>query len=460
MDFVEQNTIRTLFSRAMSDMYKQEVPQYQTLIEIVESVNAKTLSEDPSLLSLLKETNELNRISEERHGAIRLGKAEELHTMQRLFAIMGMYPVGYYDLSVAGIPVHSTAFRPIKDEDLKVNPFRVFTSLLRMDFIEDVKTRNLAEEILASRDIFTPRVRELIELYEIRGGFNLEEAKEFVNEALHTFRWHEKATVPYEKYKLLEEVHPLAADVVCFKGPHINHLTPRTLDIDIVQKMMPERGLNPKAVIEGPPRRKVPILLRQTSFKALEEAIVFPCEGGLDKPGTHRARFGEIEQRGAALTPRGKQLYETLTAKVRDAVIPKVDGSNAEEYYAALQDIFDAFPDNLNAMRDEGLVYLEYRLTQKGLENKGKIHSVDIDQLIKDGYVECNTIVYEDFLPVSAAGIFTSNLGEEDQQTIKAKPNQEALEAALGRKVLDPFELYSKKEKESLEDIFDQLGIE
>lgn len=37
----------------------------------------------------------------------------------------------------------------------------------------------------------------------------------------------------------------------------------------------------PKTVIEGPPRRDVPILLRQTSFKALSEDIV--TEGELSR---------------------------------------------------------------------------------------------------------------------------------------------------------------------------------
>ncbi|XPE61849.1 2-oxoadipate dioxygenase/decarboxylase family protein [Shigella flexneri] len=40
--------------------------------------------------------------------------------------------------------------------------------------------------------------------------------------------------------------HRLIADVVCFPGCHINHLTPRMLDIDRVQSMMPECGIEPK----------------------------------------------------------------------------------------------------------------------------------------------------------------------------------------------------------------------
>lgn len=43
---------------------------------------------------------------------------------------------------------------------------------------------------------------------------------------------------------------------------------------------MPQRGINPKAVVEGPPTRNCPILLRQTSFKALEEEVSFIGDNG------------------------------------------------------------------------------------------------------------------------------------------------------------------------------------
>jgi uncharacterized glyoxalase superfamily metalloenzyme YdcJ len=40
-----------------------------------------------------------------------------------MFAVMGMYPVSYYDLSQAGVPVHSTAFRPIDDARYRATRF-------------------------------------------------------------------------------------------------------------------------------------------------------------------------------------------------------------------------------------------------------------------------------------------------------------------------------------------------
>ena len=56
-----------------------------------------------------------------------------------------MYPVSYYDLSCAGVPVHLTAFRPIDDAALCRNPFRIFTSLLRLELIETLRCALAAE---------------------------------------------------------------------------------------------------------------------------------------------------------------------------------------------------------------------------------------------------------------------------------------------------------------------------
>lgn len=109
--FVSSDDIRSAFSAAMSAMYRDEVPAYGTLLALVEKVNQCLLNGTSDLRERLQKTDSLARISEERHGAIRLGTAEELSMIRRVFAVMGMYPVGCYDLSTAGVPVHSTAFQ-------------------------------------------------------------------------------------------------------------------------------------------------------------------------------------------------------------------------------------------------------------------------------------------------------------------------------------------------------------
>jgi uncharacterized glyoxalase superfamily metalloenzyme YdcJ len=448
-ELLSPNDLRSMFAGAMSRMYQAEVPQYGELMDIVASVNAATRRAQPALDQRILENGESARLNVERHGAIRVGTAQEMAFMRRLFAVMGMQPVGYYDLSVAGVPVHSTAFRPVDDEALKQNPFRVFASLLRLDLIQDKRLRQEAAAILDKRSILTPGCLTLIARAEEQAGLDPQHARQFVSEALETFRWHRETTVSADAYRRLRAAHPLIADVTCFRGPHINHLTPRTLDIDAAQVEMTMRGLSAKAVIEGPPRRDVPILLRQTSFQALSEPVAFRRADGSLEEGSHTARFGEIEQRGVALTPKGRALYDRLLAETQEQAPP------ASGYGQVLETVFKAFPDNETDLRREGLAYFRYSIT--GARTRV---SDDIEASIAGGAVSVEPITYEDFLPVSAAGIFRSNLGNASQMEIAGNANQAAFEQALGVPVLDPFDRYAKAEADSLKAVRAALGLQ
>lgn len=442
--FIDPHQLRERFAQALSAMYCAEVPLYGALIDLVTQVNDRYLVQhNVTLEQTLNDS--VHRISQERHGAIRLGTEQELHTMRRLFAVVGMQAVGYYDLSVAGLPVHSTAFRPVDTEALALNPFRVFTSLLRVELIPDENLQQRIKALLSTRQIFSPELLELIDVAETQGGLTIEQAEHFIPAALNTFRWHNEAQVDASTYAELNNMHRLVADIVCFKGPHINHLTPRTLDIDAVQSVMVELGIDAKTIIEGPPKRQYPILLRQTSFKALEEAIQFKGLTGEWQAGTHTARFGEIEQRGAALTPKGRALYDQLLAQVLEQV-PNPE-ANPTQYYQVLDEVFKAFPDDLTALRREGLAYFEYHLADKSKIQKG---NAEVEALIEQGVLVPVPMTYEDFLPVSAAGIFRSNLASDSHNGFTASANQQAFEQALGAKVLNEFEWYAHREQQSL----------
>ncbi len=449
--FVHPDEIRARFSSAMSDMYQDEVPLYSALLELVADINNQTMSQQPELTRHLRQTGEIERLDMERHGAIRVGTAAELATLRRLFAVMGMVPVGYYDLAPAGVPVHSTAFRAIHETSLQTCPFRIFTSLLRLELIEQPELRQQAADILAKRVIFTPRAIELITQHETSGGLTSNEADDFITQSLETFRWHNQATVSADVYQQLHDQHRLIADVVAFKGPHINHLTPRTLNIDAVQIAMPAHQIPPKAVIEGPPPRRCPILLRQTSFKALEEDVSFFATDGQIIQGHHTARFGEIEQRGAALTAKGRNLYDGLLQAAQDQLQVPANEKNAPQYMAILNEKFSQFPDDYPTMRAEKLAFFRYFPTEKGLSTPTEsMQGLTLDELIDDEFIQYEPLVYEDFLPVSAAGIFQSNLGDKGHSQFAGHSSKLDFQRALGATVIDELQLYEETQQRSI----------
>ncbi|KAJ5917842.1 hypothetical protein N7454_010217 [Penicillium verhagenii] len=467
----DQNALRARFCHALSEMYKSEVPLYGDLVDVVWEADAKAIQASQKLegKQIINPDDILpSRHRVERHGAIRLGTPQELSTVRRMFAVMGMYPVGYYDLSLAGFPMHATAFRPKTHDALTEHPFRVFTTVLRMDLLTE-RTRELARQALARRNIFTPRLFELLDLVDTKGSLTSAEYSEFITNGLETFRWHSKATVTLEEYQVLKAEHPLIADVVSFPSSHINHLTPRTIDIDLVQQLMVDRGMPFKERIEGPPKRECPILLRQTSFRALEETVYFRDTSAEYVKGSHTARFGEVEQRGYALTRKGRQLYDRILDQV-NAEAAK-NNIQANDYEVLLEDRFKAFPDNLPALREHNLAYFCYRLTpmaeklsKDGVDSSrfGSL-SVPIGELLEEGILSYEPLTYEDFLPLSAGGIFNSNLGnvsQSKQLIMSAEPDLDGFQRSLGCLIADEFHLYAEMQANSLELCREQLGLE
>ena len=134
-------------------------------------------------------------------------------------------------------------------------------------------------------------------------------------------------------------------------------------------------------------------------------------------------------------------------------------GTGASGYMASLARHLSAFPDDWQTMRSEGLAFFRYAPTEKGLAAARAGQTAgDIESLLAAGHAVCDPIVYEDFLPVSAAGIFQSNLGTDAQSDAAASGSKAAFEQALGRPVLDEMELYRAREMQSLQSTLATLG--
>jgi uncharacterized glyoxalase superfamily metalloenzyme YdcJ len=407
--------LRERFAAGLSAMYAHEVPAYTTLVEVSTQVNRDYAERHPGAQRL----GSLSRVTAERHGAIRVGTPQELAAVADLFSAFGMVPVGYYDLrdAVSPVPVVSTAFRPIDGDELARNPFRVFTSMLALQdprfFDTDLRAR--VQTFLDRRQLFDPALIARARMIAADGGCAVGEADDFVAQAVAAFALSHQ---PIEKswYDELSRVSAVAADIAGVASTHINHLTPRVLDIDELYRRMTALGVTMIDAIQGPPRWHGPaVLLRQTSFRALAEPRRFRNDDGTVVEGSLRVRFGEVEARGVALTPKGRDRYDAAMARLSD----NDDPADVWGQY---------FPATDDEMATQGLAY--YR----------------------DGD-PAKPVVYEDFLPASAAGIFRSNLDRDTEAADVADDSGYSMEwmtEAIGRHIHDPYVLYESLCKEAL----------
>lgn len=391
--------LRASFAAALSRMYGEEVPAYTTLVDVSTAVNRDCASDD--------RLGSVDRVTAERHGAIRVGSPAELADVADLFAAFGMYPVGFYDLREASppVPVVSTAFRPIDSDELDRNPFRVFTSMLATDdarfFCTDLRAR--VHRFVGQRQLFDPALIAAARRIAV-DGCPAADADDFVRCCTAAFALSRE---PIDKgwYDELSDVSAVAADIAGVGTTHINHLTPRVLDIDELYRRMTAKGITMIDAIQGPPRTDgPPVLLRQTSFRALAEPRRFRRADSSMIDGTLRVRFGEVEARGVALTRAGRERYDAAMS----------DRENWSRYFPAT----DA------EMAEQHLAY--YR---SGDPTK--------------------PVVYEDFLPASAAGIFRSNLDRDTRATaIGAEDHSDYsidwMAGVIGHHIHDPYDLYEK----------------
>ncbi len=374
-----------------------------------------------------------------------------------------MYPVGFYDLREAArsaVPVVSTAFRPIDGDELARNPFRVFTSMLAVDderfFDDDLRAR--LRNFLHSRELFPPALLELASRAEAAGGLLSDEAELFLQHAVGAFKLSPQP-VDRSWYEELERVSAVAADIGGVRNTHINHLTPRVLDIDELYRRMNDRGITMIDAIQGPPRWQGPdVLLRQTSFKALAEPRLMRAQDGSVSQGTLRVRFGEVEARGIALTSSGRARYDALLVETDRR---KADAPNVDRDAIARQVWSEGFPNNEQTLDDEGLGFFAYQLAPDRPVGRER-PPASIRGLREAGWVRAEPIVYEDFLPRSAAGIFQSNLtgeGSRDANQAGATYDMNWMAAAIDRPVHDPFELYEQQRIASVQAIAQSLDL-
>jgi len=402
--------LRSRFAAALSAMYGTEVPAYTTLVEVSGAVNRDYVAGHPDAGRL----GSIERVTAERHGAIRVGTPAELTDVADLFAAFGMYPVGYYDLREAAspVPVVSTAFRPVDAAELARNPFRVFTSMLATRdgrfFGADLRRR--VDEFLSRRALFDPDLIALARRIAADDGCDAQTADDFVTRAVAAFAL---SSEPVDRawYAELTAVSAVAADIAGVPTTHINHLTPRVLDIDDLYRRMSRRGISMIDAIQGPPHWDGPdVLLRQTSFRALAEPRRFREADGHVSDGTLRVRFGEVEARGVALTRKGRERYDAAMATDDPAAVWG-----------------DYFPDSDHDMASQGLAYY-HRGDSKA------------------------PVVYEDFLPASAAGIFRSNLDADTEAAAVADESGYDIDwmaGTIGRRIHDPYDLYDATAQEA-----------
>lgn len=243
-----------------------------------------------------------------------------------------------------------------------------------------------------------------------------------------------------------------------------------TVDVLVDRLSVPELDLTMlehagfKDFTEGP-AFNTPLLLRQDAYKALTEPVEFHSADNSTVKSTHTARFGEIEERFYATTPKGRALYDQCLAAAEEARAEDMSlpTTNIDAWEAKHVGAFEPFPKSVPELVEQALIYAIYEPTNKGKAAAGTLAAtVSLQELIHEGYVRFEGLRYEDFLPVSAAGIFASNLNQYGTATTainKPEYTSETLEEVIGRSIINTDDVYKGIQSQSILATFEHLQL-
>jgi uncharacterized glyoxalase superfamily metalloenzyme YdcJ len=120
----------------------------------------------------------------------------------------------------------------------------------------------------------------------------------------------------------------------------------------------------------------------------------------------------------------------------------------------------NGFPATERGLVEDGLAFFTYHLRPDPPRNSAPPTSVT--ELLDQGWIRADPVVYEDFLPRSAAGIFQSNLtggGTRDNSREATRYDLDWLAGAIGRDIHDPFALYERQQNASIAEIAKALDV-
>ena len=511
----------------LSRMFGKEVPLYDKSLAVNFRCNQAIVHLLSSGFSgFAVGDKELLATSRERHGAIRIGREDEFRWITRYFACFGMEPHNYYDMTKIGEksqPVTATAFRSTIDPENRVfasllrtdyfdreiaqridhllSSRQVFSERARslvelcekqgglvlddarlliqegteriFKWTGEARGRDLYEELCAegfkiAADIacfsshhlnhLTPNTL-CIDLYSdaMKWRMGTFDRSEFVSRAEQTFAFLDGMVDT--AWVLLRCRHLGHEEVASFDRNAVSSGARReiistlvsSLDIeDLDLTRLPHNGYKDRT--EGPDPG-IQVLLRQDAYRSLTEPIRFVDETPPFE-SSHTARFGEIEERFYAVTPKGRTLYdECLAARTSDSHSESSDAGKS----------FERFPRTLPALFESGLVHAIFEPSQAALEGRVDIATADIIELMMNGVLNCRGMRYEDFLPISAAGIFASNLDQYGtDSTADHRPvyTRKQFEEIVGCPIKDTVDVYRALQSRSILDSLVSLNID
>lgn len=422
--WVEPDEMRSKYIEMLTDQFQEKFLDYGVLSDLVRDINNITLIQNTALYEQLIQQRERHFFSQVLCAHYVLNNAEDLEWLRRIFAIIGLFPVGFYQLGSPDFPLPSTLFRPLQHEAIRRQPFRILLSVRNLTETQGISGMQPLER-LASRTQLKGQFIEFIYKFEKYGMLNAVEAQHFLT-ALMQYVHPECQSLSPQAWmsETTQNLNPAR------QNAFIGQMTLPCLNMEKATQLTRDLGLDPLDHLEAPSQRNYPILSNKMSIL---------LKSPHSSESAHRCQF-QIEQRGLALTAKGLKLVQGIFKHLVVELAQKT--RTISQQRRLINQAFKSLPDSDVTLYRQGLAYFRFCLNPDAMPVAlGSYTKQDVPQLLRHQVIQLVPIMFEDIVQPDLSQYAPALLEQHKKQ----------FEAGLGCPVHDPMPYYALWQEESLQ---------
>lgn len=426
MRLVNSDELRSRYIKMVNDHFYIKNHEFAIISDVIKDINNIELIKSPILLEKLRKQGERDFYIEELEVHYKIRNKIDLSIVRQIFAVLGLFPVGFILQGSLQNPVPCTLFRPINNSNTKKHYIRV-----KLSYAYDLKSfkKTSKEEVdIPKAAKSCQKLKQFLDRFQKDSYFIDSDVELFLKEVIDFLH-------PEFNTSIIDQE-------VCNSGMRdsnsICEIRFPTLSLSRTLSMISKYKFDIDYKVNLPEGRKHPLLYN------LANIFLKSTNNHLYQTKVEPDALLNIQlvQRGIALTPKGKSQYSKTLAEIfseQNQYNKKIDNLQR-----SINRNFRKFPDSTSQLYQEGLAYFYFKLKpDMHLLNYKNWSKEDLSDLIHSNHI--------DVLPIMFDGLLDTQELKINQLDELVRAHKCAFEEKLECSIQDEHEYYLMLQHQSLQ---------
>lgn len=428
--WVESDEIRLKYVQMISDLFHSRYSVYGVVFDIVRDVNNMALIQNASLYDEMVKKGQKQTFSQELSAHYILFNPGDLGIIRRIFAVMGLYPVGFYNLDLNGKSLASTLFKPLNKIALKQQPFRITVSLANQSFDNECEQHNVPKNRLDLSEKFLGLLQKFEKysaLNELDVHYFIQELQENLHKPDYDMQCCEQRPFRSSMNQIRESIMIRSTSLACLNLPKVIEEL-KHFDLYAIDDL------------DGPSDRKHPLLFNKMNINLRSK---HPDHQKSDSDNQNIPVFTiQLEQRGLALTAKGHQFFKSILSNLKSRLEPRTRLSLVQKR-KLMNQVFKRFPDSSYSLYRKGLAYFTFSVNPEiEIIDDRYWTEEDLPRLIRSKRILLTPLIFEDIY---------SSYSVHASSSFDFVEEKKSFEAYLGTCIHDEMRYYVLCQEQSLQ---------